>query len=165
MAAPKPLPVFADQTAASGLTHSFTGEWEFMVGGGAATFECSGDGKAEIFAAGGTAKAQLFRNDSEQGGPLAFTPIPSGLELDWVSGAYPLDIDADGNMDLAVLRVGDAVRVELDPTQLHLFDAQGQVRSGNPRAAQLLGVPVDVLTPNALPASFRQAVLQQAVPV
>lgn len=29
----------------------------------------------------------------------------------------------------------------------------------------LLGVPVDVLTPNALPASFRQAVLQQAVPV
>jgi predicted nucleotidyltransferase len=30
---------------------------------------------------------------------------------------------------------------------------------------QLLGVPVDVLTPNALPASFRQTVLQQAVPV
>jgi hypothetical protein len=30
---------------------------------------------------------------------------------------------------------------------------------------RLLGVPVDVLTPNALPASFRQAVLQQAVPV
>lgn len=30
---------------------------------------------------------------------------------------------------------------------------------------RLLGVPVDVLTPNALPASFRQTVLQQAVPV
>ena len=30
---------------------------------------------------------------------------------------------------------------------------------------QLLGVPVDVLTPNGLPASFRQAVLMQAVPV
>ena len=30
---------------------------------------------------------------------------------------------------------------------------------------QLLGVPVDVLTPNALPASFRQTVLLQAVPV
>jgi len=30
---------------------------------------------------------------------------------------------------------------------------------------QLLGVPVDVLTPNALPASFRRTVLQQAVPV
>jgi len=30
---------------------------------------------------------------------------------------------------------------------------------------QLQGVPVDVLTPNALPASFRHTVLQQAVPV
>lgn len=30
---------------------------------------------------------------------------------------------------------------------------------------QLLGVRVDVLTPNALPAGFRQDVLRQAVPV
>ena len=101
------IPTFTEETTSAGFVHSYTGEWEFMVGGGAATFDCSGDGKAEIFAAGGTAKAQLFRNDSEQGGPLAFTPVTSGLELDWVSGAYPIDIDADGIMDLAVLRVGE----------------------------------------------------------
>jgi predicted nucleotidyltransferase len=29
----------------------------------------------------------------------------------------------------------------------------------------LLGVPVDVLTPNALPAKFREAVLAEALPV
>jgi len=31
--------------------------------------------------------------------------------------------------------------------------------------AQLLGVPVDVLTPNALPEKFRAAVVAEAVPV
>jgi predicted nucleotidyltransferase len=31
--------------------------------------------------------------------------------------------------------------------------------------AQLLGVPVDVLTPNALPERFRAAVLAQARPI
>jgi uncharacterized protein len=30
---------------------------------------------------------------------------------------------------------------------------------------QLLGVPVDVVTPNALPADFRAIVLAEAVPV
>jgi len=31
--------------------------------------------------------------------------------------------------------------------------------------AQLLGVPVDVLTPNALPEKFREGVIAEAVPV
>ena len=38
------IPAYADETASSGLTHSFTGEWTFMVGGGAAAFDCNGDG-------------------------------------------------------------------------------------------------------------------------
>ncbi|MGL4310305.1 MAG: CRTAC1 family protein [Paracoccaceae bacterium] len=100
------VPVFADETASSGLLHSFTGEWTFMVGGGAAVFDCNADMKPELFVAGGTAKAQLFRNDSPGGGALKFTPSESGLELDQVTGAYPLDIDSDGITDLVLLRVG-----------------------------------------------------------
>lgn len=33
------------------------------------------------------------------------------------------------------------------------------------RLAQLLGVSVDVLTPNALPEKFREAVVAEAVPI
>jgi len=105
--APDPaIPRFAEETETAGFTHSFTGEWEYMVGGGAAVFDCSGDGKPEIFAAGGTSPATLFLNESETAGPLRFTPARSGLEQDAVSGAYPLDIDADGILDLVLLRVG-----------------------------------------------------------
>ena len=77
-----------------------------MVGGGAAVFDCSGDGLPEVFAAGGTAPAALFRNASAPGGPIVLTRAESGLEIDSVAGAYPLDIDGDGVTDLAVLRVG-----------------------------------------------------------
>lgn len=100
------VPAFAEETEAAGFTHSFTGEWEFMVGGGAAVFDCSGDGLPEVFAAGGTATARLFRNESEVGGALRLTPVESGLEMDSVSGAYPMDVDGDGIIDLAVMRVG-----------------------------------------------------------
>ncbi|WP_225028056.1 CRTAC1 family protein [Xinfangfangia pollutisoli] len=101
------IPRFAEETAPSGLAHSFTGEWTFMVGGGAAVFDCNGDLRPEVLLAGGTAPAQLFRNDSAPGGALAFAALPdSGLAIDQVSGAWPLDIDGDGITDLALLRVG-----------------------------------------------------------
>jgi hypothetical protein len=107
MAQDPAIPRFVEETEAAGFTHSFTGEWEFMVGGGAAVFDCSGDGRPEVFAAGGTEPARLFRNDSETGGALLLTPVESGLEMDSVSGGYPIDIDGDGLIDLAVMRVGD----------------------------------------------------------
>jgi enediyne biosynthesis protein E4 len=107
MAQDPAIPRFVEETEAAGFTHSFTGEWEFMVGGGGAVFDCSGDGLPEVFAAGGTAPARLFRNESEVGGALRLTPAESGLEMDSVSGAYPIDVDGDGILDLAVMRVGD----------------------------------------------------------
>jgi hypothetical protein len=50
----------------------------------------------------------------------------------------------------------------IDPTpETTLFDI-GAIRH---ELLQLLGVPVDVLTPKALPEKFRAAVLAEAIPV
>ena len=104
---PTPMPLFAEQTASAGLSHSFTGEWEFMVGGGVASFDCNSDGKSDLLLAGGAAPSALFVNQSPLGGDLKFTPQTSGLEMDRVTGAYPLDIDSNGIMDIVMLRVGE----------------------------------------------------------
>jgi enediyne biosynthesis protein E4 len=72
------VPVFTDETAVSGFSHSFTGGWEFMVGGGAAVFDCSGDGLPEILAAGGDSPAALFRNAGRPGGQLIFERSRAG---------------------------------------------------------------------------------------
>ncbi len=91
----------------SGVTQVYDGDWEFFVGGGVAAFDCDGDRKPELFMAGGSRPATLYRNLSAPGGPLRFAAVPdSGLGLDAVTGAYPIDVDADGLTDLAVLRVG-----------------------------------------------------------
>lgn len=104
-----PVPKFVEETATAGVSHSFAGEWEFMVGGGAATFDCNDDGRPDLAMAGGTNKAALWVNDSVPGRALAFHAVDSGIELDSVSGIYPLDIDGDGIRDLVLLRVGENV--------------------------------------------------------
>jgi hypothetical protein len=104
------VPVFVEETESSGLNTVFTGEWEYMVGGGVAVFDCNADGFEDILIAGGTSPAALYVNESEVAGSLRFRPEPaSGVELDAVSGTYPLDIDSDGNMDVVLLRVGENV--------------------------------------------------------
>ncbi|MEZ5885826.1 MAG: CRTAC1 family protein [Paracoccaceae bacterium] len=100
------VPAFAEETATAGIEHSYAGEWQYMVGGGVAAFDCDGDGRQDLFLAGGESPARLYHNDSTPGGTLAFSERPSGLELDAVTGAYPLDVDSDGTMDLVLLRVG-----------------------------------------------------------
>jgi hypothetical protein len=99
-------PLFEPRSIAQ---HSYEGGWEHFVGGGVAAFDCNGDTLPELYAAGGEAPAQLFLNRSASGGDLVFDAVDSALSLTAVIGAYPLDIDSDGIMDLAVLRVGDNI--------------------------------------------------------
>lgn len=100
------VPSFADETATAGLSTVYEGEWEYMVGGGVATFDCSGDGFPEVFLSGGAGLSALYLNRSEVGGALAFEKTDAA-SLDAVLGAYPLDVDSDGVMDLVVLRLGE----------------------------------------------------------
>jgi hypothetical protein len=100
------VPLYTDETATAGLMTVFKGEWEYMVGGGVATFDCSGDGKPEVFLSGGAGPSGLYLNQSPIGGALAFE-MTDAATLDGVLGAYPLDIDSDGILDLVVLRLGE----------------------------------------------------------
>ena len=103
-------PRFVDETAAAGIDHTYDGGPTFSVGGGVAVFDCNGDGKPEIYLAGGAGPSALYRNDSPVGGALRFTALhDAATDLADVNGAYPLDIDGDGKVDLAVLRVGGNV--------------------------------------------------------
>jgi hypothetical protein len=104
------VPRFTEETLSSGIRHSYDGGFEFYVGGGVAVFDCNDDGSPDLYLAGGQEPAGLYRNDSPTGGELHFTELAdSTTDLTRVTGAYPVDIDSDGNLDLAVLRVGENV--------------------------------------------------------
>ena len=84
-----PVPKFADETASSGINSIYAGDWQYMVGGGAAAFDCNDDGFADLFLAGGEKPAKFYANKSTKGGALKFAEEKSGLEFDAVTGAYP----------------------------------------------------------------------------
>ncbi len=112
-------PRFIDETASSGLQHVYRygstdevpeGGYEFAVGGGLAVFDCDDDGRPDLYLAGGSGRASLYRNESEPGGQLRFTRITDdATDLAQVSGAYPIDIDGDDVDDLVALRRGENV--------------------------------------------------------
>lgn len=108
-AAAQEVLTFTDETATSGVVHSYIGEWEQIVGGGVASFDCNADALPDLVLAGGTGPARLMVNTSQKAGPLAFVAQDAGVELAGVSGAYPIDIDSDGITDLALLRVGENI--------------------------------------------------------
>ncbi|NDR55737.1 CRTAC1 family protein [Aliiruegeria sabulilitoris] len=98
---------YVDERAALPVEHVYSGGWEHFVGGGVAVFDCNDDRRPEIFAAGGTSPARLFLNrTAAPGDPFAFDLGVGIPEMTGVTGAYPLDIDSDGLLDLAILRVG-----------------------------------------------------------
>jgi hypothetical protein len=97
---------FTDMSQALG-PHSYDGGWEHFVGGGVAVMDCNGDARPDIFAAGGANPAALWIN----GGGFQFARAPLPALTDTV-GAYPLDIDGDGILDLYVMRVGPDVALK-----------------------------------------------------
>ncbi len=87
--------------------HVYDGGWQHFVGGGLAVFDCDGDQRPELLAAGGENPATLLRNRSAPGAALAFVAdTPPVLARTGLTGAYPLDIDGDGHTDLALLSTG-----------------------------------------------------------
>ena len=112
------VPVMHEEAEAAGLSSVYDGPWEFFVGGGGAALDCDGSGFPSVFLAGGKNPAKLYVNLSKSGGPLKFVEKPIGVDpklLTSVIGAYPIDIDGDGRMDLFVLRVGQNLMLKGGP--------------------------------------------------
>jgi hypothetical protein len=103
-------PRFVEESAAAGIDHVYEGEFTFFVGGGVAVFDCNDDGRPDLYLAGGVNPAGLYRNDSPVGGEFRFKELAHReTDLTGVTGVYPIDIDDDGRIDLAVLRLGENV--------------------------------------------------------
>ena len=108
-------PRFEDAASSLPVPHVYTGGWEHFVGGGVAVFDCNGDHYPDLFFAGGTNPAALFRNEAAaSGGELRFSAVEIP-HLAGVTGAYPLDIDSDGHSELVVLRVGENILLKGGP--------------------------------------------------
>jgi hypothetical protein len=101
-------PRFIEETASAGVEHTYDGDALYSVGGGVAVFDCDGDGRPDVYLAGGSRPSALYRNVSPIGGSLRFEE-QAGAELAAVNGAYPLDVDGDGIVDMAVLRNGESM--------------------------------------------------------
>ena len=100
-----PEPRFADISDRLPGPQIYGGGWEFFVGGGVAVFDCDGDARPDIFAAGGENPAVLWRNTTGPEGRIGFVNAPLPGETTGVTGGYALDVDSDGIRDLVLLRV------------------------------------------------------------
>ncbi|WP_394181223.1 CRTAC1 family protein [Yoonia maritima] len=134
-------PSFVNRDESLSTPHTYAGGWEHFVGGGVAIFDCNDDSLPELFIAGGTNAAQLYVNISQT--DVAFDTGVIGPILD-VTGAYPLDIDSDGHIDLMVLRNGANV----------LLQGQGDCQFSD--ATAKFNLPTDERWSTAFSATWEQ---------
>jgi hypothetical protein len=98
-------PRYVDASTTAGLDHTYGGGDRTSTGGGVAVFDCDDDRLPDLYLAGGSNPAALYRNTGEPGAELEFAVATDAATTQTgVMGAYPLDIDGDGHVDLAVLR-------------------------------------------------------------
>ena len=108
-------PAFINRSAALPVPQVYDGEWEHFVGGGVAILDCNGDHRPDLYAAGGTNPARLFVNTTAAAGADITFAEGAAPALTGVTGAWPIDINGDGWLDLAVLRVGPNVLLRGGP--------------------------------------------------
>ena len=102
-------PRFVDDTRRPGST-TVHGDFEYFVGGGVAAFDCDDDGRPELYLAGGSDRPRSTATRARSAARCDSAQLPSPVtDLTAVTGAYPLDIDSDGTIDLVVLRRGGDV--------------------------------------------------------
>ena len=107
-AAAGPVPILVEEAEAAGVVHLYDGEFEYVVGGGVAAFDCNADWLPELLIAGGNEQSSLFVNHGALGAPLRFERLADAVtDQSAVTGAYPIDIDSDGLTDLVLLRRGE----------------------------------------------------------
>jgi len=105
------VPHFVEVAGQSGVDHAFQADADLVVGGGAAAFDCDGDGDMDLAIAGGLAPVALFVNRSAGPGDVAFARRNGfsralGQQAAGATGVYALDVDGDGRGDLVITRFG-----------------------------------------------------------
>ncbi|WP_238112057.1 CRTAC1 family protein [Yoonia sp. I 8.24] len=102
-AAAQSSPRFIDRANTLSAPHEYAGGWGYFVGGGVAIFDCNDDSLPDLFIAGGENPSRLLINAS--GSDLKFENASMPM-IQAVTGAYPIDVNNDGAIDLMVLRNG-----------------------------------------------------------
>ena len=103
-----PPPRFVEESAAAGV-RVYDGDFTFFVGGGVAVVDCSDDGLPDLYFAGGSNPAALYRNEARSVASCGSLTSRSRYRPHRGRRRLPVDIDGDAVMDLAVLRVGENV--------------------------------------------------------
>lgn len=110
------VPSLKEVASSAGISHQYDGPWEYFVGGGVSAFDCNQDRMPDLYFSGGHNTAALYINNSAPNAELVFQKTEtSPLAIENVIGSYPIDINNDGFLDLAVLRVGENILFEGGP--------------------------------------------------